>query len=201
MMSTTDFTRARCINQGGQAVPLILLTPDASSLSARATLSFPDSDSAANHVAFWFPPESRATLSAFWALPVPPIFGDHEAIVLISHPHIPGLVYPFSFASMEEALEAVRAEVGRGLWIGRVAIYYAVPVTFQQSTDGTLSAEPVTPPPFRRPIFAPSRFSAIIAPPPVEESLWSRAFNAMRLRWWLPKAAPFAGFGSPPGRF
>jgi hypothetical protein len=161
-------------------------------------LSFLHSRSAAEYVGFWFPPESLAGISAFWALPAPPLSGPSEAVVLIRHSRA-GLAYTFSFASMEEALEAVRAEMRCGLPIGRIAIYHAVPVHFS-SRDSEVFVEPAAVPPFRRPPAVVSSFQRLVAPEP-DISFLSRAFNAMRLRWWLPRPAPFAGFGSPPGRF
>lgn len=184
-----------------QHSPLLLLTTDAASINARRLHSFADAESATGFIRFWFPPDSHKRIAAFWALPAPPIQANAEAIVLIRHPSDPGLVYPFSFPAMDEALCMARSEMRRGLRIGSFAIYHAVRVAFDTAPDGHIL--PTVPPQFERPALTPREAtlmsSQLRAAP--EESIVSRAFHAMRLRRWTWHATPFAGFGSPPGRF
>lgn len=186
-----------------QRPPLLLLTTDAASSNARRMHSFADAESTADFIRFWFPPGAYSRISAFWALPAPPIDAEAETVVLIRHPSDPGLVYPFSFPTMELALEMVRSEIRRGLGIGNLAIYYAARVTFDAAPDDGLLVTPALSPQFERPAITPRE--ATLGPWPFraapEEGFLSRAFNAVRLRRWTPRAAPFAGFGSPPGRF
>jgi hypothetical protein len=183
--------------------PLLLLTSDAASLTARRLHTFADADAAADFVRFWFPPDSRSGVTALWALPAATTDVTTEAIVLIRHPSDPELVYPFSFPAMEQALDMVRSEMRRGLRIGSVAIYYAARVTFDTAPDGDLLGTPFSPPQLERPALTARECTLR----PTESRDWpnegilSRAFHAMRFRRWSAHAPPFAGFGSPPGRF
>lgn len=184
--------------------PILLLAADAASLSARRLHSFPDAAAAAEFIAFWFPNGRRPGLTAFWALPGAPVDVDAEAVVLIHHCTNPQLFYSVSFTSMEGALEMARAEVARGLWLGRIAIFYAVAIQIDYDATGRPAVCPGEPPQFERPDCAqlgagtPAQ-SAV--PTIASDGLRDRAFDAVRLRRWMAHGTPFAGFGSPPGRF
>lgn len=172
--------------------PLLLLVPDATSVCALRVLSFPDADSAGDYIRFWFPGERAARLSAFWALPAQAADSETEAVVLVRHPRDQGVVYTLSFATMDEALGAVRPEIGRGLRLRDVSLYYAAPVAITMDEAGDVSLIPSTPPAFKRPVYR--RTEAHLAPRETR-------FEFMRRRRLELHAAPFAGFGSPPGRF
>jgi hypothetical protein len=197
--ATRDIETAPACPPEPERPPLILLANDAASLTARRIHSFPGSTSAGRFVEFWFPPEHRAGLVAFWALQEPAAGQDYEAVVLIRHESNRGLAYPLSFTSMERALATVRREMARGLHIGRVAIFYAVPVCFGQASGGAVTVTPDEPPVPQSVTEPPSVPEA--TPAILQDSLFERAFRAIRLRAWGTHPAPFAGFGSPPGRF
>lgn len=52
--------------------PLMLLTTDAAGPSVRRLHTFPDAESAAGYIQFWFPVSERRSIIAFWAMPHEP---------------------------------------------------------------------------------------------------------------------------------
>lgn len=174
--------------------PLIVLAPDASSICALRLLAFADNECVLEYLRFWYPGESATRLTAFWALPAPAESEATEAVILVRHARDRQLVYAASFSTMDEALAAVRTEIGKGLRLRDVSLYYAAPVSIEVTPAGVLQLLPPTPPAFERPVCRRGE-----AQPATQHH--GRPFEAMRVRRFQPHAAPFGGFGSPPGRF
>jgi len=184
--------------------PLFLLANDATSLTARRLHVFGDASAAAEFVRFWFPPERRAGLTAFWALGAPPTTGVSESVVLIRDKANRDLVYPLSFNSMDRALREVCCEMARGLHIGRVAIYYGVPVSFEPAFDGAVIVTPAEPPACLKSVQERTGDDTPAISTDyrdLDDAVVDRAFEVVRQQRWTSHNAPFAGFGSPPGRF
>lgn len=151
--------------------PLMLLTSDAAGPSVRTLHSFPDAESAAAFIQFWFPLSERSNIIAFWATnerpataPVgntngeagsacamadsaPPV--ECEAVVMARHPEHEGSVYPFSFTDLETANRFVIEEMKRGLDPRSVVIYWATFCTVEPTPDGEVFITPSTPPALR----------------------------------------------------
>lgn len=155
--------------------PLILLTADAAGPSVRRILTFPDAESAAGHIQFWFPVSERSNVIAFWALAEEPAricdgqgngggesamaqadslpagqrphpASEIEVVVLIQHPEHLDSVYPFSFADMDTANRFIRDETKRGLDPRSVSICWGAFATIEQARDGSAAITPQTPP-------------------------------------------------------
>lgn len=194
-------------------MPLVLLAADAASPAARRLHRFPGTDAAAEFIRFWFPPEKRCGLIAFWSLHEAPMDADAEALVVIRDDRDPTLVYPFSFLDLPSAMAFAGHEAARGIDPSLVSIHYAVPVSIKttQGHDDAISLTPPTPPAWPRPLRAPrpeTRWAYRIDTPAVSdapgllpEDLVERVLQVLRFRRWGSQANPFAGFGSPPGRF
>lgn len=148
--------------------PLVLLTADAAGPSVRRILTFPDAESAADHIQFWFPVSERSSVIAFWALseePVRAIDGEAngepesacatadsapplevEVVVLVQHPDHPDSVYPFSFVDMDTANRFIRQESKRGLDLRSVSVYWGAFAKLEQHPNGAVAITPATPP-------------------------------------------------------
>jgi hypothetical protein len=192
--------------------PLILLSDNAAGPSVRRMTAFAGTAELCEHVDFWYPPEQRDRLIAFWALPAQPEdAGDMpeiEALVLVRDHRDAELVAPFSFVSMGDALAFVRDEIRHGLDPSLVVVLWAVPARVQTTVFGEVRVSPECPPDVDRPLQVlwneRSLPPAAPTPPPapksqVEELLGNLA-AAMRSRQAEPRTV-FAGFASPEGRF
>jgi hypothetical protein len=179
----------------GATPPLILLAPDAASPVARRVHSFESAAEAEEHIAFWFPPEHRRGLVAFWALSAEPEEESAEVVVLLRDGRDVGLAYVFSFLDAEGAMSFLRSEVRRGLCLTDAALYYGVPVSVE---TGVVS--PRIPPVVRRAV--PQAVPVEPAAEPEVADVAERVWSVLRVpRWSPPAGAAFQGFGSPPGRF
>jgi len=219
----------------------MLLVCDAAGPAVRRLHTFPDPESAAEFIRFWYPPLHRRGIIAFWALPQRPDpalcpepgedEGDGagatgEAAVLIRDGKDPGLVCPFSFLDMEAALAFLREEVGRGLDLSLVQMYWAVPVAIESPQPELICFNPATPPVVRRPATA-TEGSTVEEPTSSEaapraadatpqagrkaerpsgepnklDDLLGELAAVLRVRRREAPREAFQGFGSPPGRF
>jgi len=180
--------------------------------------AFTGPDSLCEHVDFWYPPEHRDRLIAFWALPARPVEGaedtpEIEALVLVRNHRDPELVSPFSFIAMEEALAFVRDEMRYGLDPTLVIVLWALPVRIETTVFGHVRVSPEHAPDTRRPLqvlgnekshrppAATAPHATAAAPRSQLEDLLGDLAAALRPR---PAEGPrpvFAGFGSPEGRF
>lgn len=134
-----------------QEPSLILLVDDAAGPAARRLHSFENCHAAADFIRFWFPPERRHGLIAFWALreepdPASGAGGPAEAVILVRDAGDPELVFPFSFAGMEPALSFIHDEAQAGLDLAQVLLYWAAPVTIDTADPDAVRFSPSTPP-------------------------------------------------------
>jgi hypothetical protein len=197
-----------------QPLPLVLLAADAASPAARRLHRFPGAAAAADFIGFWFPPEKRSGLIAFWSLPEAPLSVAAEALVIIRDERDPTLVYPFSFLDVRSAMAFAADEAGRGIDPACISITFAVPVEIEsvfRADEEEIFLTPAVPPERPRPLRelpSETRWAYRIDTPAVSEEpailpedLVERVLNVLRFRRWGVQANPFAGFGSPPGRF
>ncbi|HSP54958.1 MAG TPA: hypothetical protein VLS25_05165 [Dehalococcoidia bacterium] len=199
-----------------QLPPLVLLSDDAAGPSVRRMTAFPGPAEVCEHVDFWYPPEHRDRLIAFWALSDRPVeraedIPEAEALVLVRDHRDPALVSPFSFMSMGEAMTFVRDEMRYGLDPALVIVVWAVPVRIVTSVFGDVRVSPGRPPQVERPLqvlwnekgprppAAPARPAA--APKSQIEELLGDLAAALHPRPADELRPAFAGFGSPEGRF
>ncbi len=199
--------------------PLVLLSDDAAGPSVRRMTYFADAASACGHVDFWYPPEHRSRLIAFWALARKPAEreggpAEAEALVLVRDHRDPELVSPFSFMDMAAAFDFIRQEMRCGLDPSLVVLLWAVPAAVETTVFGDVRVIPERAPEMEQPMKAlwnerGGRPSPEGSPRPAEpvrprsqvEALLSDLANALRTgKSDEPKPA-FAGFGSPEGRF
>ncbi len=196
--------------------PLVLLSDDAAGPSVRRLTAFTGPDAFCEHVDFWYPPEHRDRLIAFWALAARPVeraeeTSELEALVLVRDHRDPDLVSPFSFTGMEVALTFVRNEMRRGLHPSLVVVFWAVPVRVQTTVFGDVRVAPERPPEVERPLQVlwkekGHRPPATATPPAVPsksqlEELLGDLAAALRSGPADEPRPAFAGFGSPEGRF
>jgi hypothetical protein len=191
----------------------MLLVSDAASLTTRRLHRFAGASEASDFVRFWFPPDKRGGLIAFWALSDQPLDTTFEVVVLVRDARDAGLVYPFSFLHIDAALDFVRDEWARGLDPALVSVAYAVPVSIERhpvEADAIWITPPSLPATLRprpRPV-SETAWSYRLDTPAVSErpevfpdDLIDSVLRALRRRRWGVHPLPFAGFGSPPGRF
>lgn len=199
--------------------PLVLLSDDAAGPSVRRMTYFADATAACEHVDFWYPPEHRDRLIAFWALGSRPAPRDGEemeveALVLVRDHRDPELVSPFSFVDMKEALDFIREEMRYGLDPSMVVLYWAVPAEVQTTVFGDVKVIPERPPEVQRPMQVLWRESPAAAtqagstrpadaarPKSQMEALLGELASALRAGPSEEPKPAFAGFGSPEGRF
>jgi hypothetical protein len=199
--------------------PLVLLSDDAAGPSVRRLTCFPDAAAASGHIDFWYPPEHRDRLIAFWALSRKPAERDDgaveaEALVLVRDHRDPELVSPFSFTEMSDAHDFIRQEMSRGLDPSLVVLLWAVPATVETTVFGDVRVNPDRAPELEqtmrilwnercgRPAVAGSpRPSETARPRSQVEALLSDLANALRTGNSDEPRPAFAGFGSPEGRF
>lgn len=199
--------------------PLVLLSDDAAGPAVRRMTYFPDAAAASEHVDFWYPPEHRDRLIAFWALSRKPVDREDgpveaEALVLVRDHRDPELVSPFSFVAMADAHEFIRQEMSHGLDPSLVVLLWAVPVTVETTVFGDVRVTPERAPEMEQPMKVlwnerGGRPSAEGSPRPSDpvrprsqiEALLSDLANALRTGTSDEPKPVFAGFGSPEGRF
>jgi hypothetical protein len=197
----------------------VLLTDDAAGPSVRRLTCFPDAASAAEHVDFWYPPEHRDRLIAFWALSRKPAAREDgameaEALVLVRDHRDPELVSPFSFTAMSDAHDFIRQEMSRGLDPSLVVLLWAVPVTVETTVFGDVRITPEQAPEMAQPmkvlwnerggrpaVAGSPRPSEPVRPRSQIEALLSELASALRSGSSDEPRPAFAGFGSPEGRF
>ncbi len=199
--------------------PLVLLSDDAAGPSVRRMTYFADAAAACEHVDFWYPPEHRSRLIAFWALARKPaeredVPVEAEALVLVRDHRDPELVSPFSFVDMAAAFDFIRQEMRCGLDPSLVVLLWAVPAAVETTVFGDVRVIPERAPEMEQPMEVlwnerGGRPAEAGSPRPAEpvrprsqvETLLSDLANALRNgKSDEPKPA-FAGFGSPEGRF
>ena len=198
-----------------QKPALIVLAPDATSLNQRRVHSFPDAESAAGFIQFWFPPEHRPTLIAFWDLRSEPLDAEAETVVLIRDRPSGELAYSFSFVDAASAHAFLSAELARGLDPKSTSMHLGVPVAVSTTPHGVkLSPDaPAMPAPVatREPVWAVvtlpvfaeanSTPTVSVAPARLPEDFVERVLRVLRIQRWQMNPAAFTGFHSPPGRF
>jgi len=199
---------------GPPSPALIVLAPDAASLNQRRVHSFPDTDSAAAYIEFWFPIEHRPTLIAFWALDREPAGTGTETVVLVRNRPDSETAYPFSFVDVQSAHAFLCAEVSRGLDPSAVSVHVGVPVSVR-SVAGHVALSPSAPPAPAPSVpeaetghgtesfFDTPAVTAAVssAPPLLPDDFVDRVLRVLRIRRWEVNYARFSGFHSPPGRF
>ncbi|HSP54530.1 MAG TPA: hypothetical protein VLS25_02990 [Dehalococcoidia bacterium] len=177
--------------------------------------AFTSPDALCEHVDFWYPPEHRDRLIAFWALPARPDDADDmpeiEALVLVRDHRDVELVAPFSFVSMGDALAFVRDEMRHGLDPSLVVVLWAVPARVQTTVFGDVRVSPEHAPDTRRPLQVlwneksrrppPAHARAAALPESQIEELLGDLAAALRPPPAEESRPVFAGFGSPAGRF
>ena len=128
---------------------VILLVAEAGGPAARQMHRFGDTRSAAQFIQVWFPDKRRSDISAFWALtwrPDPELHPAAEPIVIIRDSARPSVVYPFSFVGLQTAQYFLRQQLGLGLDLSSVALYWAVPIIIATGNPGRVHLFPVLPP-------------------------------------------------------
>lgn len=187
------------------ARPFLILAPDACGPAARRLHTFPDSNSAADFIRFWFPACYRRGLAACWTLP-DGIEGPSEALVLVRDEADRDIVYPFSFSDMDGALSFAREEAESGLDLRRVLLLNVLPVNIKSSSEKVVEIFPPQQPQAPRPPEMP--FIELIDGEEqtadglrYSDDIAAMVQEVLRVRRWAPRAEAFAGFGSPPGRF
>jgi hypothetical protein len=155
--------------------PLMLLLSDASGMAALRMMTFENAEEAAGYIEFWYPKRSTGTVFAVWALPGEPdprwmAAPEHrgEAVILVRDERRNDVVYPFSFVDLDKAWTFLRQEMQKDLDLGRVSIYWAVPIDIEVDALGKVHMSPDAPPPASRPDFALA--AATIDPPVVAEA-------------------------------
>ncbi|MCH8815313.1 MAG: hypothetical protein IH957_09505 [Chloroflexi bacterium] len=166
-----DVTPSPTTSPAPSLPPLILLSSDAAGPSVRRLHAFPDAETAADHIDFWFPASQRHDIIAFWALPnapaahqstsdskggadshrasvesAPPTEPPHQIIVVVQHPDYEDSVYPFSFPDLQAANRFVLQEMKRGLDLRSVHIYWATFVEIGTEPNGAVTITPSQPP-------------------------------------------------------
>ena len=199
---------------GPPSPALIVLAPDAASLNQRRVHSFPDADSAAAYIEFWFPREHRPTLIAFWSLDREPESAVAETVVLVRNRPDSETAYPFSFVDARSAHAFLCAEVSRGLDPSTVSVHVGVPVSVRSVADHVALSPSAPPAPVATVVAAepvpgaesfhdtPAVTHAVSsAPPLLPDDFVDRVLRVLRIRRWQVTYAQFSGFHSPPGRF
>jgi len=199
--------------------PLVLLSDDAAGPFVRRMTFFADAAAASEHVDFWYPPEHRDRLIAFWALPHKPAEREDgrveaEALVLVRDHRDPELVSPFSFTEVTAALDFIRHEMRRGLDPSLVLLLWAAPAAIETTVFGDVRVVPERAPKMEQPMKVlwnerGGRPAEAGAPRPSEparprsqiEALLSDLAGALRSGTSDEPRPAFAGFGSPEGRF
>lgn len=134
--------------------PLFLLVRDASGLASLQLHSFEDTHAAREYIEFWFPERREGSVIAFWAFtrePETTVGLRAEPTVLVRDVTRPGVVYPFSFLSLDEAYAFVQREMDRGIEGEAMLVYWAVSIRIAVDADGRVTLSPATPPPAKRP--------------------------------------------------
>jgi hypothetical protein len=144
----------------GSGPPLIAMLPDAGGLASYTVRTFASAMLAERFIDTEASGSARQGIVAFWALAGSPAARAYaEPIVIIRDQRWP-VVYPFSFSDIDSAHDFVRHEMQRGLDLGQVMVYWAVPVTVETDSRGHAVLTPSEPP-----VVQPA--SAGLAPAPV----------------------------------
>lgn len=201
--------------------PLVLLSDDAAGPWVRRMTQFPDAAAAGEHVDFWYPPEHRSRLIAFWALTRKPAQCEDgpveaEALVLVRDHRDPELVSPFSFMDMAAAFDFARGEMRCGLDPSLVVLLWAVPAAVETTVFGDVRVIPERAPEMEQPLMkvlwqergkpgaapvAPRPEPAAQRPKSQIEGLLQELATALGGRTSDGPRPAFAGFGSPEGKF
>ena len=203
----------------GSGPPLMLLVNDAARRSGFRLHKFPNVETAASFIEFWFPPAHRYGLIAFWALHTQPdpAASPGDFALLVRNPSLPGIVHPLSFPDARSGLSFLAAEIADGLDPRQVTAYWTVPVAVSAGPSGEAKLNPARPPVCRS---APVAARGSLAPPAAvtgapapacvlpkvaptrrRVDLLTEVRRVLQTRRWLVRRGAFQGFGSPPGRF
>ena len=132
---------------------LVLLVHDAAGPAAYRLHTFEDAPSAAAFVQFWFRSQFEHGILAFWISHEEAAWQadsneerPSEAVILIRDEARPDIVYPFSYSDMGQAHSWIAMEATRGLDLGLVLLYWAVPVRIEIDGRGAVHFSPATPP-------------------------------------------------------
>ncbi len=132
---------------------LVLLVHDAAGPAVYQIHTFEDAPSAADFVQYWFRFQSEHGILAFWISHQEATWQADsneerpgEAVILIRDEARPDIVYPFSYSDMGQAHSWIAMEANRGLDLGLVLLYWAVPVRIETDGYGVVQFSPATPP-------------------------------------------------------
>lgn len=134
--------------------PLCLLVRDAAGLAALRLHTFSNVETACEYIEFWYPERREGSIIAFWAVAAEPVTDPSvrvEPTVLVRDLARPGVVYPFSFLSLEEAQIFVRRELHRGVEPESILLFWSVSIRIAVGTEGHVYLTPSEPPPNRSP--------------------------------------------------
>jgi len=129
--------------------PLICLVTDASGTASYKRHVFSDIESATDFVLYWFPNQNEGGIISFWAMTYQPSWGFDSAVETVAEPlvmirdHVrEEIVYLFSFTDIESAQAFLREEVRRGIDLGAMMLYWAVPVRMAADPWGKMTLTP-----------------------------------------------------------
>jgi hypothetical protein len=191
---------------------LVILTSDAARAGGYRIHRFEDAAAAGRWIEFWYPPEHRHGIIAFWALDCPPEDEpDYELVTLIHDDADPELAYARSFDDHDGARAFLGQELAAGLDPRQVSLHWALSVTIGCTAEGEARLNPARPPERRNvPVAGPVPQPAPeVAPRPAPqraprltpEDLVVRVRSVLRPARWQPRQEAFQTFGSPPNRF
>lgn len=114
--------------------PLMLLLPDASGIASYHLNVFPSAKAAEFYLDSTLRGQVQEGAVLFWALSWEPASHPDctqaEPLVVIRD-NRKAAVYPFSFAGIDSAMEFIRYEMNRGLDLGQVMVFFAVPARIE----------------------------------------------------------------------
>lgn len=130
--------------------PLMLLLPDAGGIATYTLNQFPSAKAAEYYLDSTLRGQLGEGAVLFWALNRQPVMGgvggvDIEPLVVIRDVKR-AVVYPFSFSDLESAHDFIRHEMRRGLDMGQVMVYWAVPARIEVDFWGRSTIIPPAPP-------------------------------------------------------
>lgn len=141
--------------------PLMLLLPDAGGIASYALNVFPSAKAAEFYLDSLLRGQVPDGAVLFWALswqPAPhPDYTQAEPLVVIRDTR-KATVYPFSFADLDSAHDFIRHEMNRGLDLGQVMVFFAVPARIEVDFWGRST---IIPPAAPVRSFQPTRVEAV----------------------------------------
>jgi len=189
---------------------LLVLTSDAARAGAYRVHRFDEAAAAERWIDFWYPPEHRHGIIAFWALnDAPEDEAGCELAALIHDDSDTELAYARSFDDHDGARAFLSEELAAGLDPRQVSLHWALPVTIGCTARGEARLNPARPPVrSKAPVAGPGpepapRTTPRPAPRPetTPDALVVRVRSVLRPSRWQPRREAFQTFGSPPNRF